>query len=1761
MKHVCSLLLFFAFSLCIYAQPVNDSFARAEELIIPQNGYGTGQFISNKVPLANITKELGEAFSPMLVSAGMDRKSAWFKFTVSNTRSVTIDLLQKDTMVPQNAAGLAIYERVVGTPNIGNLSAKLTPINKFGSTSNLCLSQGEYYIQLCARHYATDTAWIKITVNMPGSPDYDQVSTAMDMGSISGNRTTSLQVGCLSITDEKEFLPLIGSDYKDYSKTAWLMVKTDNYTEAFSMSMRAAGLAYYGKDSTFWGYRIYFGNMINNPTGLTCIDSGAVYIRNGNYFNKQIDSVCKLLPYTYYTIQLIFHKNDDYTLYMDLMESGSAKAIAHNPANIPSSHKLGTLPSNQLITSTDYFSCAAMVKFNTCGIVSNGFVQDSIFYNTWDPDSKKVVKKFNRIDTLDLAVWLTFTLPSDGLLDIYSQRWIQSIGTRWGVRRLKIYRGDVSENCNLSLELNIDSDERDLCLKAGKYSIQITDMSMVEADEDLLVLGQIVTTTLYFTPLAAELPANHDTPESADNLGDISDELDNLSNGLNTKMYHISGNADSASVGGKRLFGRFTYVSLHIQRPVNIKVRCGIPFGHTNTEYFVLLKGLATTIADSTALIPSRYGMFGYTVANNQLYSNCNQLDTGWYTVVAHSILDSCQELPTGFVLVISKVIYTSTPNYNQPHKAQLVNNGQPLSWTFNTGTPTYPKTKGIYSTGIHYFNCIPDTPFFVKLKCPPAQSSNQLMQVNYHVFYIANNNSSLKIRTVDFEPDYYRYYIDQYALYKGNCRVDSTILKDTLNIVSSCQSALTYCDMSSGWYTLVVYKYGALVPQQANYFFAVDKQYTSAFDYAANSYDMGLIPQSNVEVKSAPDFISCRTGADTNNIGMSNRIIQPSGNPNFVHPDMMPKNVWYTFQVTGTGDIKIKGYLYKYLKDYCPYTIAVYKSDDKTGFPFSALRDSGLVDSTLKQGLKLIGSAGSNSSGSPPTYSFAKNGCETERYYVVIEPQKPFRDVFQVELGVSFKGLGYPIEGDYCSNAVILTATAPSTVSAKAIVNCHTVGESFGEDGTNMGCLGDKNQVKTTWFKYTYQSNNKVDLVFSVVNRSNSPSSLIKYRVLYGNCKSMTSGPCVANGTASFKLDCMSAGEYYIQVVTPQVTVGEIEIRVTATTTVYPVCKPFDLNKPFSYFTPYGGCVDGKMKFTNYSSQGENIVYRWHFGNGTYSSALTPQVEYTQRYTVDTFSVKLVVTDTVLQKADSITIPVYVYYNSVWLEAGRDTVVSCAQELIQLKATTNYAFSQFEWFPANKFKNPYEQQPKVVFPENLVFTVKMITENCSLTDSLKMSVIADDKIEGNSVLNCYSSPIVLKGPAGYFNYQWSTGQFSPSITVTKTGKYAVRMTKGSCQVNDTIEVTGKNPLLFNLPKDTVICKTEQVKFSTSYKNVLWSTGSTDTSIVVNSSGSYWIRINHEDCEIYDTISVQKHDVNVSLPKPFILCENATVMLRPVTSGLPFSYKWSTGSTDSVLQVSQGGVYRVEVARDRCTAKDSTVVLLQTIPSSQLPSDTFYCDEQRLTLKVPSVFDAYHWSTGSTTQSIQPSTEGWYWIRVTKNNCSRIDSVKIAHYASDQFSLGSDTTFCGDFELYLDGGNALSYQWLPHGETSRVIYANEYRSFVLLRKDTQQCLTVDTIMISEFCDPTIFVPNAFTPNGNALNEVFMPVMTDVDEFQLLIYNRWGELVFESSSIDKGWDGTFNGKPAQQDAYVWMVFFKGKTSGSRKNISGSVTLLR
>jgi gliding motility-associated-like protein len=80
--------------------------------------------------------------------------------------------------------------------------------------------------------------------------------------------------------------------------------------------------------------------------------------------------------------------------------------------------------------------------------------------------------------------------------------------------------------------------------------------------------------------------------------------------------------------------------------------------------------------------------------------------------------------------------------------------------------------------------------------------------------------------------------------------------------------------------------------------------------------------------------------------------------------------------------------------------------------------------------------------------------------------------------------------------------------------------------------------------------------------------------------------------------------------------------------------------------------------------------------------------------------------------------------------------------------------------------------------------------------------------------------------------------------------------------------------------------------------------------------------------------------------------------------------------------------------------------------------------------------------------------------------------------------------------------------------------------------------------VADLCPPTLFIPNAFSPNANGLNDHFNPVTTFVIEMHMEIYNRWGELVYSTDDLQPGWDGMYKGLPAQEDVYVYIVSARG-----------------
>jgi gliding motility-associated-like protein len=103
-----------------------------------------------------------------------------------------------------------------------------------------------------------------------------------------------------------------------------------------------------------------------------------------------------------------------------------------------------------------------------------------------------------------------------------------------------------------------------------------------------------------------------------------------------------------------------------------------------------------------------------------------------------------------------------------------------------------------------------------------------------------------------------------------------------------------------------------------------------------------------------------------------------------------------------------------------------------------------------------------------------------------------------------------------------------------------------------------------------------------------------------------------------------------------------------------------------------------------------------------------------------------------------------------------------------------------------------------------------------------------------------------------------------------------------------------------------------------------------------------------------------------------------------------------------------------------------------------------------------------------------------------------------------------------------------------------------------------------TVQVNSCDEILYYVPNSFTPDGDEFNNVFQPVFTsgfDASNFHLSIYNRWGELIFESYDASKGWDGYYNGVLCQDGVYTWKIIFKLPDTDERRILMGHVVLIR
>lgn len=149
---------------------------------------------------------------------------------------------------------------------------------------------------------------------------------------------------------------------------------------------------------------------------------------------------------------------------------------------------------------------------------------------------------------------------------------------------------------------------------------------------------------------------------------------------------------------------------------------------------------------------------------------------------------------------------------------------------------------------------------------------------------------------------------------------------------------------------------------------------------------------------------------------------------------------------------------------------------------------------------------------------------------------------------------------------------------------------------------------------------------------------------------------------------------------------------------------------------------------------------------------------------------------------------------------------------------------------------------------------------------------------------------------------------------------------------------------------------------------------------------------------------------------------------------------------------------------------------------------------------------------------------------------------------------GFDGSWIIDSQIDIQGtleGNTISIKWENPG-----LYT------IIAQYSNENCFSQTELeVVVEGCpDVTIYVPSAFTPNGDTYNDVFKAYGENIEEFHMEIFNRWGESIFQSDSLEEGWNGFYNTQVCQDDIYVYQIIYRGKNHPF-KNIMGKVLLMK
>ncbi len=510
-------------------------------------------------------------------------------------------------------------------------------------------------------------------------------------------------------------------------------------------------------------------------------------------------------------------------------------------------------------------------------------------------------------------------------------------------------------------------------------------------------------------------------------------------------------------------------------------------------------------------------------------------------------------------------------------------------------------------------------------------------------------------------------------------------------------------------------------------------------------------------------------------------------------------------------------------------------------------------------------------------------------------------------------------------------------------------------------------------------------------------------------------------------------------------------------------------------------------------------------------------------------------------------------------------------------------------------------------------YTVSVTTAaGCSGTTSVDVNVVASLSVSITGNLNiCGGTTTTLDAGSGFPHYIWNTNDATQTITTGTPGTYSVTVSDDNgCSASDAVTVNVSNLTLVTSGDDE-ICKGASTTIAAALSGggtppftYTWDNGETTADITVSPATETTYTVYATDamgCVSNTqtvTISVVPGvDLTISANKDTVCPGDPVLITSLVTRGKPpytiIDQSGNVVSVNNIIYPYQSQTYTY-TATDACNSTDVDMVEIGTfdIPPLNIQADVLQgCEPLAVHFMVPDYTEGfiYQWSfiNGSTNDIATGANVlhifnhfGTYDVGVNvvtddgcKNSLLINNLIDVYRKPKAHFITNPQTVSIINPQVNFTNLSqwADSYVWsFGDGDSSNI--ANPYHAYsnidtysvMLIAVTNKGCLDSAKQSIVVVEEPTIYVPTAFSPDGDGINDLFVVQANgmDLDNYKIKIYDRWGEVIFESNDLYRSWDGRAKDKTkyVKNGSYVWLVTIKD-VNGIEIQKSGTVTVIR